>query len=189
MWGFIGDDLWGEHVLRKQESPMRQLTRWGTPKVLGRVVCFLLQAFGQVLKLWQPSEELVDSFGLGMETAPRYALLWHRTEWIPEKVQERILSIRRNLWLRAVREMEPYSEATAAFKAEDLADMYLEERMRLQRWMLDTLKPKFDSGEWTPIFVDEQFPLEEWPHCKELRILIFLCFMAAILSVLCFLAK
>ena len=125
----------GGYYLHRADSPLEYL-RTGPLPVLGKLLCYVLQAMTRMMVWWHPTREQKQIFGEGEHSAPRWALLWHQTMWLTTSQATRIRSIKRHLWGQALRDMhDPDKEAQATLEEERKQDELLAARDFLREWV------------------------------------------------------
>ena len=142
---------------------MRSFRENSAPKVLGRLLCFLLQGFVQIVSWWRPTERDVNKYGSGEHSVARYALLWHHTEMISDARWYRTRRIQRNLRTRALKDSDPSEDVKEQFAEESRQDVAIQEALFLGEWIQREISPKFHDGEWPLPDPDNS---EEWLGSK-----------------------
>ena len=130
------------------------------------VLSFLLQGLLAICRSFTPSRRVTHLYGLGQSTTPRLALLMHHEEWLGPETFQRYDQVGRQLFGRALRDLEQ-STSAAEVAGADVSLREAEAESACQEFVHLWCIPKFRKKEWS-LPRPPQSEWENWEECKVL---------------------
>ena len=136
----------GKQKLEAREYPSRKFLVQAEPYLLARYANFLLQGIMQLLRVFIPDDLTKNTFGLGLETSARVALLFMRSNYMPNASAQRLTSVKRHLYARMRIESDSVDEINAVVEGEWKGDRMAGLQDRVHKWVLEQIPNKVLAG-------------------------------------------
>ena len=157
MWAKIGSDP-HEGKPMMQWTPSGQFLKRAEKWLLARYAAFVLQNCLLILRYWSPQVCFVaNKFGEGVHSSARYACLVLQSEALPQQVMNRVTSLRRHLYARAIREHESAAAVEQTVSSEWDEDRSFAVSARLRTFLETKLKPEIENGRFPKTNLQRDF--------------------------------
>ena len=139
------DQAPGTQLLQRGDSTLESF-RQGGRQVLARVTLFLLQVLIRLVTHYRPSERVGTEYGTGVGTPPRLAICFLMEKYASQSTWESVTSIRRTLFMRALREGAATGRLAAVLSEELRSDVHTQTLEALRNHFVTVLAPVVRSG-------------------------------------------
>ena len=114
--------------------------------MLARYANYLLQCILQLLRVWTPTEIMKNTYGLGLETTPRTALLFMRSMQITNPAAQRLKKLPRHLYGRMLQQDEQKDAMRQVTESEWKRDRLAGLQERVHQWVAANIPSKIREG-------------------------------------------